>query len=154
MVGGIWRPFTITLGLGFGALSLPGEPTRDYETSLGYLARVGFGVTRDWVVFLGLDGANVTTPDGDTSVTNYLIGAQYFILPRLFVRGGLGIGSFSEERLTGSEGATGQGFLAAVGYEFLQGDNVALAAEGSTSLSRFSGGSYFHNGVGLNLSFY
>jgi hypothetical protein len=115
---------------------------------------VGFGVSRDWVVFLGLDGASVTTPEGDTSVTDYLIGAQFFILPQLYVRGGMGIASFSEERLTGSEGATGQSFLAAVGYEFLQGDNVALAAEGATSASRFSGGSYFHNSVGLSLNFY
>jgi hypothetical protein len=154
VVRGVWRPFTITLGLAFGALSLPGDSTRDYETSLGYLARVGFGVSRDWVVFLGLDGANVSTPDGDTSVTNYLIGAQYFVLPQLYLRAGMGIASFSEERLTGSEGATGQGFLAAVGYEFLQGENVALAAEGVTSASRFSGGSYFHNAVGLSLNFY
>jgi hypothetical protein len=154
VVRGVWRPFTITLGLAFGALSLPGDSTRDYETSLGYLARVGFGVSRDWVVFLGLDGANVSTPDGDTSVTNYLIGAQYFVLPQLYLRAGMGIASFSEERLTGSEGATGQSFLAAVGYEFLQGENVALAAEGATAASRFSGGSYFHNSVGLSLNFY
>ena len=81
---------------GVGWLSPPGDP-RDNDPSFDYLARVGFGVTRNWLVFVGLDGAQVSTEDQDVTVTNYLIGAQYFILRRFYVRGGLGLATFSEE---------------------------------------------------------
>ena len=123
------------------------------ESSLGYQARVGFGVNRDWVVFLGLDGASVSTPEEDTTVTDYMIGAQFFIIPQLYARAGMGLASVRADR-DESSFDMGQAFLAAVGFEFLQGDNVALAAEAATAISRFSAGSYFHNVAGLNLSFY
>jgi hypothetical protein len=150
---GIWRPFTISLGLGFGWLSAPGDP-RDNDASLDYLARIGFGVTRDWLVFLGLDGASVSTADLDVNVTNYLIGAQYFIGRRFYARGGLGLATFSEETAVDAYSTAGQAFLAALGAELYQGENVAFGVEWAGSLSRFSGGGYFKNGLLLVLSFY
>ena len=150
---GVWRPFTIALGLGVGWLSQP-DDSRDSDPSFDYLARIGFGVTRNWLVFLGLDGAQVSTPDQDVTVTNYLIGAQFFILRRFYVRGGLGLATFSEETTIDDYSTAGQGFLAAAGAELFQGENVAFGVEYAGALSRFSGGSYLKNGLLLALSFY
>jgi Outer membrane protein beta-barrel domain len=150
---GVWRPFTIALGVGVGWLSQP-DDSSDSDPSFDYLARIGFGVTRNWVVFLGLDGAQVSTPDQDVTVTNYLIGAQFFILRRFYVRGGLGLATFSEETTIDDYSTAGQGFLAAAGAELFQGENVAFGVEYAGALSRFSGGSYLKNGLLLALSFY
>jgi hypothetical protein len=150
---GVWRPFTITLGVGVGWLSQPGE-SRDSDPSFDYLARIGFGVTRNWLVYVGLDGAQVSTQDQDVTVTDYLIGAQFFILQRFYLRGGVGLATFSEETLVDAYSTAGQGFLAAAGAELFQGENVAFGVEYAGTLSRFSGGSYFKNGLLLALSFY
>jgi hypothetical protein len=150
---GVWRPFTISLGLGFASLSSPGDP-RDNDPSLGYLARIGFGVTRDWLVFLGLDGASISTENEDVTVTDYLIGAQYFIARRFYVRAGLGLATFSEESYLDAYSTAGQGFLGGAGVELIQGENVAFGAELVSALSRFSGGSYVATGLGFVLSFY
>ena len=151
----MWRPFTISLGLGFGLLSSPDDGgSRDNDPSLDYLARIGFGVTRDWLVFLGLDGASVSSQARDISVTNYLIGAQYFIASRFYVRGALGLANFNEDSVLDSYNTSGQGFLAAAGVELVQGENVGFGLEWASALSRFTGGSYFKNGLVLLLSFY
>ena len=134
---GVWRPFTISLGLGFGLLSSPGDfDSRDNDGSLDYLARIGFGVTRDWVVFLGLDGASVSTQARDVTVTNYLLGAQYFIASRFYLRAGLGLATFSEDSVEDFYSTAGQGFLGAAGAELVQGENVAFGIEFVSALSR------------------
>jgi hypothetical protein len=150
---GVWRPFTFTLGGGIGWLSLPDEP-RDSDPSFDYMARIGFGVTRNWLVFLGADGAQVSTQDLDVTVTNYVIGAQFFFLRLFYARGGVGLATFSEETTIDSYSTAGQGFIGALGAELFQGENVAFGVEYAGALSRFSGGSYFKNGLLLALSFY
>jgi hypothetical protein len=147
---GVYRSFTIALGLGSGWLSLP-RP-RDHEGGLTYLARVGFGVTRDWIVFLGLDGAVIGAPE--LSQTNYLLGAQYFFARRFYCRGGLGLATVSEEGAYDDGGPAGQAFVAGLGVEVVQGESVALGVEWSSGVARFPSGSYFQNGLGLTLVFY
>jgi hypothetical protein len=154
---GIWRPFTISLGLGIGWLSLP-DPTDDgraSDTALKYLARVGFGVARDWVVFVGLDGAQTSRPDYTITLNDFLLGAQYFIVPILYVRAGLGIATINvDSTFESASGRAGQAFLAAAGVELFQGDNVALGVEWASALSRLPSGSYLDSGINLALSFY
>jgi hypothetical protein len=118
------------------------------------MARIGFGVTRNWLVFLGLDGAQVSTDVEDVTVTNYVIGAQFFFLHRFYARGGVGLATFSEEGPVVNYDTAGQGFVAALGAELFQGENVAFGVEYAGALSRFSGGSHFKNGLLLALSFY
>ena len=45
-------------------------------------------------VFLGADGAQVSTQDLDVTVTNYVIGAQFFFLRLFYARGGIGLATF------------------------------------------------------------
>jgi hypothetical protein len=103
-------------------------------------------------VFLGVDGAAVGAPE--LSQTNYLLGAQFFFLPRFYGRGGVGLATVSEQTELDSYGSAGQAFLAGVGAELLQGDSVALGVEWSSALARFPSGSYFQNGLCLALVFY
>jgi hypothetical protein len=147
---GVYRSFTIALGLGSGWLSMP-RP-RQHEGGLTYLARVGFGVTRNWIVFLGLDGATIGAPE--LSQTNYLLGAQYFFAGRFYARGGLGLATVSEETAYESYGSAGQAFVAGLGVELVQGESVALGVEWSSGVARFPSGSYFQNGLALTLVFY
>jgi hypothetical protein len=154
---GIWRPFTISLGLGIGWLSLPApaDDERENDTALNYLARVGFGVARDWVVWIGLDGAQTSRPDYTVTLNDFLLGAQYFVLRILYLRAGVGISTISVDSTFASTGGdAGQAFLAAAGVELFQGENVALGVEWASTLSRLPGGSYLDSGLNLALSFY
>lgn len=148
---GIYQSFTIALGLGSGWLSLP-RP-REHEGGLTYLARVGFGVSRNWIVFLGLDGATIGAPE--LTQTNYLLGAQFFFARRFYARAGIGLATVNEETSYETyDGSAGQAFVAGLGVEIVQGESVALGVEWSSGIARFPGGSYFQNGLGLTLVFY
>ena len=147
---GVYRPFTIALGLGSGWLSLPNP--RDNRGGLTYMARVGFGVTRDWIVFLGLDGAAAGTPE--LTLNNYLLGAQYFFTRRIYGRAGVGLSTASQDVYDESNGSSGQAFQAGLGVELVQGESVALGLEWSSALARFPGGSYSENGICLALILY
>lgn len=149
---GIYRPFSISLGLGYGGLSVPSVP-RQSDGGLAYTARVSFGVTRNWLIVLGLDGVDVSRPTYGWSLTSYTLGAQYFLLPRLYLRAGFGIASFDYADSNYSYD-TGQAFLAGAGLELTQGSMAALALEWTTTAARLSGDNFYNNGLSLVLSFY
>jgi hypothetical protein len=148
---GIYRPFTMSAGLGVGLLSLPGVP-RENDVGYNYLARIGFGLTPDFIVYLGVDGTGVSQPDYDLTDTNYLLGVQYFVVSRLFLRGGVGIAGISDSEDSGA--SAGQAFLAGLGVELVQGDSVAFALELTSSAGRLRSGTYFSNALSFSLSFY
>ncbi len=144
----------MTVGLGPSILSVPESGKHQHRLGYGYLARLGFGLTPDFIVFLGIDGTGLSDPDYTLAQTNYLIGVQYFVLPRLFVRGALGIAGISEDTEDGSSGAAGQSFLGGIGVELIQGDSVSFSAEIFSSIARFKSGTYFSNALGFTLSFF
>jgi hypothetical protein len=142
----------MTGGLGVGVLSLPEfDGDRDTVTGYSYSVRLGFGLTPDLIVFAGIDGIGLSEPTFDLSQTNYLLGAQYFVIPRLYLRGGIGIASVSQD---GYDTATGQGFLGGLGVELAQGESISFGAEYDVTAARFSGGTYFGNALTFMLSFY
>jgi hypothetical protein len=143
----------MTAGLGVGLLSLPFVP-RETELGYNYLARIGFGLTPDFIIYVGIDGTGVSQPDYDINQTNYLIGVQYFVVPRLYLRGGLGIAGLSDDSDLGGGSAAGQAFLAGLGVELVQGDSLAFALEVSSSVARFRSGAYFSNALSFSLSFF
>jgi hypothetical protein len=139
-------------GLGFGFLNLPEfDGERDSFGGYGYTVRVGFGLTPDLIVFFGIDGIGLSEPTFDLSQTNYVVGAQYFVIPRLYLRGGIGIASVSED---GRDTATGQAFLGGLGVELAQGESTAFAIEYTASAGRFRSGTYIGNALSFLLSFY
>jgi hypothetical protein len=150
---GIYRPFTMSAGLGAGVLSIPGRP-RENQLGYNYLARIGFGLTPDFIVYLGVDGTGVSDLGYDINQTNFLIGVQYFVIRRLYLRGGLGIAALSEDADGDSASSAGQAFLGGLGVELVQGDTLAFAIEATFSLGRFRSGTYFANAVSFSLSFF
>jgi hypothetical protein len=150
---GLYRPFTISAGLGAGVLSIPGAP-RENQLGYNYLARIGFGLGPDFIVYVGVDGTGVSQPGYDVNQTNYLIGVQVFVVPRLYLRGGLGIAGVSEGSDDGGGSAAGQAFLAGMGIELVQGDSLAFALEGTWSVARFRYGAYFSSALSFSLSFF
>lgn len=133
---------------------MPGIDDRDSEGGYSYLVRIGFGLAPNLQVFLGIDGMGISEPSSDLTVSNYLIGVQYFVLPRLYLRGGIGIASVTESDAYFSDSAAGQGFLGGIGLDLAQGDNVSFGVEFNGAASRFSAGTYFASGLSFVLSFY
>jgi hypothetical protein len=150
---GIYRPFNMTAGMGVALLSLPFSP-RESQVGYNYLARLGFGLTPDFIVYIGIDGTGVSHPEYDINQTNYLLGLQYFVIPRLYVRGGVGIAGMSDDSDFLGGSAAGQAFMAGVGIELVQGDSLAFALEVTSSLARFRYGTYFANALSFSLSFF
>jgi hypothetical protein len=150
---GIYRPFNMTAGMGVALLSLPVNP-RENQVGYNYLARLGFGLSPDFIIYVGIDGTGISHPEYDVNQTNYLLGVQYFVIPRLYLRGGIGIAGISDDdNYVGGSGA-GQAFLAGVGIELVQGDSLAFALELTSSLARFRYGATFSNALSFSLSFF
>jgi hypothetical protein len=149
----LYRPFTLALGLGAGELSFRDTAGRADEGGLSYTLRVGFGVSRDWLVFLGLEGIGTNHQSSAVWQTAYLMGAQCFVLDRLYLRGGFGLAKASAEDGVAQTG-TGEAVLGAAGVEFAQGYTTSLAIEGALTVARYTDETWSHVGVNLVLSFY
>src|SRR5256885_8226553 len=115
---GLYRPFTLGVGVGVGALSFNDAYGRINEGALSYTLRVGFGVTRNWLVFLGAEGAGTDHQSFGVWQTAYLIGAQCFVVDRLYLRGGVGVAHATAENALGiGAHGTGEAFMGAAGLQ-------------------------------------
>src|SRR5581483_10423036 len=110
----VYRPFTLAIGLGAGALSFRDSGGQTGEGGLSYTLRVGLGVSRDWLVFVGVEGIGTSHDSSGVWQTAYLLGAQCFVLDRLYLRGGFGLASASAEDAVTSTGI-GEAVLGAAG---------------------------------------
>jgi hypothetical protein len=159
----IYRPFSFTVGVGPGYLHGWGNPA-DAESSvaLSYnLFRLGFGIAPNTSFILAFEGtgANSTSPlTGEHSwlrQENWLLGVQYHIVPRLYVRGGLGAGFISESSASVyASGGTGIATAGAIGWEFVQTPHVALALDANGSITSYSDQYWSTAGLNLAVSFF
>jgi hypothetical protein len=155
---GNYRPFSLGFGIGAAGLRFYDNAGATGEGGLSYTLRLGFGVSRAWTIFLGIDGAGVNH-DGYGSVfqTGYFLGAQFFPLSRLYVRAGLGLATASVEDNNlyyPRRRDTGQAFMGAAGFEFAQGYNTSLALEFSLVAARYPGETWASTGLNFVLSFF
>ena len=151
----LYRPFTLGLGLGLGGLNFRDAMGRVSEPGLSYTMHLGFGITRNWLVFMGLEGTHVDHAEHGIGQTSYLMGAQFFVISHLYLRAGLGLSrsSFDDGFYLFEE--TGQTFLASVGFEFAQGYNTSLAVELVTTASRYPGNqTWTSTGLNFVLNFF
>jgi hypothetical protein len=152
-VGPPFRPFTLGLGLGVGGLLFHDGHGRAREGGLSYTLRAGFGVTRGWLVFLGVEGTGTNHMTFGVWQTAYLLGTQYFVLDRLYLRAGFGLA-----RATAADGlsvgGTGAAFMAAAGLELAQGTSTSLALEPSVTAARQGNQTWSNFGLNFVLSFY
>jgi hypothetical protein len=152
---GLFRPFTLGLGLGVGGLVFHDGYGRAREGGLSYTLRVGFGVTRGWLVFVGAEGTGTNHMKYGVWQTAYLLGAQYFFLDRVYLRAGFGLANATAADATGlTLGGTGPAFMAAGGIELAQGQSTSLGLEPSLTAARHGDQTWSNFGLNFVLSFY
>jgi hypothetical protein len=157
-VEGIYRPFSFTIGVGPGALIGPGE----HELALSYnLFRLGFGLARDLSFVISFEGTGTSSISPETGEDswlkqeNWLLGIQYHVVPRLYLRGSLGAGFVSEHTESASfAGGRGVAMAGAIGYEFIQTAHVALALDLNGSVTKYARESWKTAGLNLAVSFF
>ena len=152
---GVHRPFTLGLGLGVGGLAFYDAFGRTGEVGLSYTLRVGFGITRNWLVFLGVEGTGVNHANHGVWQSGFLLGAQYFLFNRLYLRAGLGLANSSaDDGATYYRDETGQAFMAGAGFELAQGYNTSLAVEFAVTVGRYPGETWTGTGLNFVLNFF
>jgi hypothetical protein len=153
---GSYRPFSLAFGIGAAGLRFYDNFGATGEAGLSYTLRIGFGVSRAWTVFLGLDGAGVNHAGYGVWQTGYFLGAQFFPLSRLYVRAGLGLSTATaDDNALYPRRDTGQAFLGAAGFEFAQGYNTSLALEFSILVARYPGSeTWTSTGLNFVLAFF
>jgi hypothetical protein len=139
-----YRPFMLGFGLGISSLSLSATDVTAHEAGLSYALHLGFGITPRWMVLLAIDGAwaqfSGSGFNGKTSFaqTTYTAGAQFFMMPWLYSRLGVGMGciDWSDDYRDGSD-CRGIAGAAGIGAEFLQTHSTSLAAELAATLAEY-----------------
>jgi len=135
----------LSLGLGVSSLSLSSADITSHNAGLSYALHLGFGITPRLMLVLAMDGAwahvSASTFYGYTSFaqTTYTVGAQYYILPWLYARLGLGLGclEWSDDYGNGWSDCRGQAGVAGVGGEFLRARMTSFALEAAATFARY-----------------
>jgi hypothetical protein len=155
---GIYRPISLTIAAGPGALWGPGES--DFAVSYN-LFRVGFGVARNVAVVAGFEGVGASSFNPDQHVDSWLrqevwfLGAQFFVRPQLHVRLCAGMGAVAEVTATKTySGGKGVALSGGLGYELVQLAGTAVGVELYVNTTRYPTESWEMAGLNLALSFF
>jgi hypothetical protein len=157
VTGGVFRPFSFTLGVGPGFLHGPEDAN---EVGLSYnLFRIGIGVIPNLQFVLAFEGMGANTTSRLTGEyswlhqENWLVGVQWHVLRRLYLRGEVGAGFIGERTDTVSIPGPGTGLATAagIGYEFVQTPHISLALDANASLTKYAAKEYWTT-TGLNLA--
>jgi hypothetical protein len=145
-----YRTFFFGFGLGVGGIGILPYDKTTYENSsragIGYNLRFGFGVSPRWSIVFSADGAMAYFDGVSVTNTAWTIGPQVFLTPKLYLRGGVGAATYSQDTCDIYYGDyycgygtsdSGMAVAAAVGFEFLQSYHTALALEASGTMSYF-----------------
>jgi hypothetical protein len=140
----VHRTFMFSVGLGVTSLSLSAADMTAHQAGLSYALHLAFGITPRWMVLLAMDGAwaqftgDRFNGNASFSQTTYTAGAQFYMLPWLYSRLGLGLAclEWSDQFHDGSN-CKGQALAAGVGAQFLQSRNTSLAAEVASTAARY-----------------
>jgi hypothetical protein len=146
-----------------GPVTLTDDEQTLTEGGVSYAVRLGFGLTRRWLLMLGLEGMSFVGENSegqDVGISHrlWMLGAQVFPIERLYLRAGFGLAVVSDD--LSNESDSGPGVLGGIGFEFVQTNNVALALEWASTVSNIRNRSFqrdelwWVNGVNLAVSFY
>jgi hypothetical protein len=151
---GVFRPFSLTIGGGPGALVGPGEQ----DVALSHnLIRFGWGVVRNLSLYVSFEGVRAPSIHPRTHVRSWLshdtisAGAQYHFHQRAYLRVGAGVATVSEQ--AGDEtfdGGNGTAGIAAVGVDLVQLPRAALSLEAAATAARYP--TEWWGSAGLNLA--
>jgi hypothetical protein len=151
---GVYRPFSLTIAAGPGALMGPGE--QDLALSHNLL-RFGWGLARNLTFYVSLEGVRAPSVNPRTHAHSFLrqdtlsLGIQLHFLQTFYVRGSVGAGFVGEDTANDSfSGGTGLALTGAVGHELVQMYRHAIAVELAGNVTRYP--TEFWGTVGLNLA--
>lgn len=152
------RRLSFTAALGPGALIGPGERSLAVTYQL---FRLGVGLAPNLALMFGFDGVGTNSVNPATGLDSWLrqdvwsLGLQAHVRPALYVRGGMGLG-FVSEKAGGRKFSGGRGVSAsaAVGYELLQRQHVALSLDLNASLTKYARESWKTAGLQVALSIF
>lgn len=133
--------FNLTLALGPGGLNGPGERA----LALGYQLRVGYGIDRNLVILVGLEGAGTNSVNPKTQAKSWLkqemvwLGLMGRLGRTAYLRTGVGVAAVSEKTDTMTfEGGNGLAVVGAVGWDIYESGPVALAIELAASHAHYA----------------
>jgi hypothetical protein len=109
---------------------------------MGYNLHLGFGVSPRWSLVFSGDGSWAYFDGYDVNQTAWTIGPQVYLNRFLYLRGGVGVATYSQtydDGLYQVEDASdsGMAMTAAVGFEFMQGYHSAMALEFAATLGNY-----------------
>lgn len=146
-----YRQFFFGFGLGVSGLSDYAYELDSTESrvGIGYNLRLGFGISPRWALVLSADGASAYFQNMNLNETVFTIGPQFWVTPKLYIRGGIGAASRTYEYdsyysdyygdyYTESWTDSGMGGVAALGFEFVQSYHVSLAVEASGTVGYYN----------------
>jgi hypothetical protein len=160
--------FAFGAGLGFG-LSRGAGGMEEIQGVGGDLnLRVGTVAAPEllWMVELAIASYLVEVDDADPGVdqtvnalSTLTMGAQIYLRPTLWLRGGAGFAAFAErEGRSGPEvedaRRAGVGFIGGGGYDFFRRGSFRLSIELASTVGAFKSGPVGHAGVLLGLAWY
>jgi len=154
------RPFELRLGFGVSTLhyrDLYGDEQTDGGGNWNF--QIGFGLAPRLILLFGVDsvfaGGSTSYTYEQTALT---VGAQVFLLQRLYLRGGIGTAarSASDDFDTFSDSRWGTAFLLGAGIELLQSYHWALQVEWDLIATHFSSDdeTWTSNTLGLGITFF
>lgn len=140
------------------------DSSGDVGRGPGLSLRVGRAATPDTLITLEITGGSMLHERGSKLFTNnaadFLLGAQYYAKPTLWIRASAGIGSYVRRGLVNDEGMStadqslvGAAALAGVGLDLMRRHKWALGLEGFASLLVERNGITTTSGIGLNVSY-
>jgi hypothetical protein len=150
--------FTIGFGFGIGGMSSDSNVTQcrncDYEpAAVGFDLHLG-GMINPRTALLGEVWGTVQSVEqsGRTALVQsmFLVAAQYWVTPQLWIKGGVGASQLSLSYDDGFEGDsteidTGGAVMGAVGYEILSSERFSIDLQGRL-------GSASYDGIGDNIT--
>ena len=127
---GLPRQMNFALSMGPGFLMLSDAIGRDGQRALGLSARVGAVVAPHWNLHIGVDHTSTDRKGATFSQTALLVGAQRFVLGRVYLGGAVGLARVAQSGVPdGIADGPGLTLSAHVGVEALRWSHVALTAE-------------------------
>jgi len=154
------RPFELRLGFGLSSLhyrDLYGDTQNDGGGNWNF--QLGFGLAPRFILLFGIDSVFAGSSSSYTyEQTALTVGAQVFLLQRLYLRGGIGTAarSASDDFDTYSDSRWGTAGLVGLGVELIQSYHWAVQVEWDLIATHFSSddSTWTSNTLGLGITFF
>ena len=119
-------------GLGFGTADC--DNCGDSESGLAYDAHIGVFLNPRLALMFDLSGWYDSMNDVSLTLSSNTLAAQYWVLPQVWVKGGIGMARATISDSSFSSDESGLGLTGGAGYEILQNGSFALDVGGRLNI--------------------